>query len=287
MTTFEVGTDVFLRPLTADDLPAARVLSASFGWPHRLEDWRFMHAFGAGVAAEMGGKLVGTALHWRYGADRGAIGMIGVGPALQGRSLGRRLTEAALAPLEGRVVALHGTEAGLPLYRSLGFSPAGIVVQHQGAVFEAGLVDLPEGERLRPTGRSDPDALAALDHAATGTDRRALLDALLATGTGMVLDRAGQAVGFALLRRFGRGHVIGPVIAPDAAGARALIGHFLASRPGQFIRMDVPEQSGLSPWLAELGLAEAGAVTRMVRGPEQLPAEARFHSFALISQAFG
>jgi GNAT superfamily N-acetyltransferase len=287
MPTAEASADVMLRPLTDEDLPAAQALSASFDWPHRVEDWRFMLALGAGIAAEQEGRLAGTALHWRYGADRGALGMVNVAPALQGRGLGRRLTEATLAELDGRVVALHATEAGLPLYQSLGFTPSGIVRQYQGAVFQAGLIDLAEGERLRPIGRSDPEALAALDRAVTGTDRRPVLDALLAAGTGVVLDRAGEAIGYALLRRFGRGHLVGPVIAPDAPRASALIGHFLASRSGQFLRIDVPEESGLSPWLAGLGMADAGAVTRMVRGRDARPTAGGARSFALISQAFG
>jgi hypothetical protein len=108
----------------------------------------------------------------------------------------------------------------------------------------------------------------------------------------VVLDRGGRAAGFAVLRRFGIGQVIGPVVAPDAAAARALIGHFLASNPGQFIRVDVPEESGLSPWLQELGLADVGPAIRMVRGAALPPGEkgeeaGAVRRFALASQAFG
>ena len=99
----------------------------------------------------------------------------------------------------------------------------------------------------------------------------------------MVLDHQGTAVGFGILRRFGAGQVIGPVVARDSAGARALIGHFLAASPGQFIRIDVPEDAGLSNWLQSLGLADAGGAIRMLRGP----GPHRPRSFALVSQGFG
>ena len=89
-------------------------------------------------------------------------------------------------------------------------------------------------------------------------DRRALIGALLKTGTGVVLDDDGIATGFAILRRFGIGQVIGPVVAPDAAGAQALIAHFLAANPGQFIRIDVTEESGFAPWLRESGAGRCG-----------------------------
>lgn len=279
-------TEAVLRPLLPEDLPAAHALSSAFNWPHRLEDWTFMYALGRGAVAESRGRMVGTALCWVYGTDRAALGMVGVAPAMQGQGIGRKLMEMVLDWLGNRAVALYATEAGQPLYRALGFMPTGRARQHQGTTFQDGLIALPEGERLRPIGRSDPSALAALDLEASGTERQAILSALLDTATGVVLDRDGRPVGFALLRRFGQGYVIGPVVAPNRVGAKALIGYFLGSRPGQFMRVDVPEESGLSSWLEELGLANVGSGIRMVRG-RHTDKKGEVSSFALVSQAFG
>ena len=281
-----VTGETVLRPLEAGDLPSAQSLMQSFGWPHRVEDLQFMLRVGRGFAAERGGALVGTGIGWSYGTDWAAMGSMAVAPAAQGHGIGRRIAEAILAGFGGRSVLLHATEAGLPLYAALGFVAGGTVRQHQGAAFGAGVIALEPGERLRPIGRSDPPILAALDQAATGMDRVAIVKALLETAAGVVLDRDGVATGFALLRRFGRGHVIGPVVAQNAERARALIGHFLASRQGQFMRVDVPEDSGLSAWLEGLGLEDAGTVIRMVRGPEP-PLQPSVRCFALISQSFG
>lgn len=278
--------DIRLRPLRTGDLPAAQALTAVFQWPHRLEDWAMMVELGRGLVAERDGRLVGTILYWSFGPDAAALGLVGVAPELQGQGIGRRLMQAALSELGQRAIVLHATEAGAPLYEQLGFASRGRVRQHQGAAFQAGLAPLHAGERLRPVGRSDPAELARLDHAACGMDRQDLLAALLKVGTGVVLDCDGEARGFAVLRRFGIGQVIGPVAAPDAGGARALIGHFLASSPGQFIRIDVPEDSGLCPWLQELGLADVGPVIRMVRGA--LPSvDGQVRCFALAGQSFG
>jgi ribosomal protein S18 acetylase RimI-like enzyme len=275
-----------LRKLRAADFAAAQALSASFGWPHRLEDWAFMHRLGRGCVAVREGVLLGTAMGWTFGRNRAALGMVAVAAECQGQGIGRRLLETLITGLGRRTIVLHATEAGTTLYRALGFQPAGLVRQHEGAAFAARLVPLESGTRLRPIGRSDPGMLAALDQAASGMDRGTMLAALLATAFGVVLDREGEAIGFAVLRRFGRGHVIGPVVAPDAGTARALIGHFLAANPGQFMRIDVPDTAGLSPWLAELGLTEVGPALRMVRGPEP-PVAGPPRSFALVSQAFG
>lgn len=282
----ESRLDITLRPLRADDLPAAQALTSAFQWPHRLEDWALMAELGHGLVAERGAALVGTVLYWMFGSDRAALGLVGVAPELQGRGIGRRLMQAALRELGDSTTVLHATEAGAPLYERLGFVPVARVLQHQGAAFQTGLASLRPGERLRPLGRSDPAALSRLDSAACGMDRRQLLAALLNAGTGVVLDRDGQAHGFAVLRRFGIGQVIGPVVAPDSDSARALVGHFLASCPGQFIRVDVPDDSDLSAWLKDLGLAEVGRAVRMLRG-EMTCGDGQVRSFALASQAFG
>ncbi len=279
---------VVLRPLATTDLGAAYGLTRAIGWPHRREDWALALRLGSGVAAEQDGRLVGTALRWTYGAADARIGMIVVDPSAQSRGLGRRLTQAALRPLRDRSVTLHGTPAGLALYASLGFGTVGVVHQLQGAAFRPGVLALRAGERLRPIGRSDPAPLAALDRAATGWDRARVLAALLQAGSGVVLDRGGTIRGFALLRRFGHGLLVGPVVAPDAASAKAMILHHLGSHAGQFMRIDVPEATGLVPWLLRLGLADAGVVTLMRRGPAP-PAHRRGQPrvYALAAHALG
>ena len=283
MTT---STTIELYPLLRKHLNAAHALSVAFHWPHTADDWAFMGDLGQGVVAACGGEIVGTAMWWTYGEDWAALGMVGVTPPLHGHGIGRRLMKHVLDGLGERSVLLHATEAGLRLYETFGFRPTGRIRQHQGAAFQAGLMPLQKGERLRPTGRSDPAVLAGLDRRACGMDRRQLVAAVLKAGTGVALDRDGDVAGFALMRRFGIGQVIGPVVASDEAAARALIGHFLASNPGQFIRIDVPEESGLSPWLQQLGLSDAGPAIRMVRGPSQ-PSDGTVRGFALVSQAFG
>ena len=60
-------------------------------------------------------------------------------------------------------------------------------------------------------------------------NRDALLDALVVGSQGVVLTRDHDPVGFSLFRRFGRGYVVGPTIAPDVGGATALISHWLGS----------------------------------------------------------
>lgn len=288
MTTSIAETPTRLRRLTQADLSAAHALSAEIGWPHRLEDWQFALAAGAGVGAfERAGDLIGTTLWWPYGERIATLGLVIVAGSHQGRGIGRRMMDAALEALGRRSVVLNATQAGLRLYEATGFKPVTTVRQHQGAVFDVPMARLQAGERIRPMGRADHAELVRLDGLATGMARGGMLAPLIAGADGVVLDRDGAMAGFALIRRFGRGHVVGPVVAPDTDGAKALITHWLGSRPGLFIRIDVPARApAISPWLAELGLQRVGEVTTMVRG--EAPAVApECGLYALVSQALG
>jgi len=275
-----------LRPMTEDDLPQAHGLSRLVQWPHRLDEWQFNFKLGRGLIAEQADETVGTVMWWPYGADMAALGMVIVDPDRQGAGIGRALMTAALEQLDGRTVMLNATEAGLRLYQALGFRPIGEIRQHQGAAFAVPATPLGKGERIRPIGRRDGDALVALDAKATGLARGPLIRALLDEAEGVVLDRDSEAIGFALYRRFGRGHAIGPVIVPTIEGAKALISHWMASNPGVFMRVDVLGDGGLSPWLDDLGLIGLSPVTTMVRGTP-IPRAGAGGYWAIASQALG
>jgi GNAT superfamily N-acetyltransferase len=278
--------DVRLRPFHASDLEAAHALSAALQWPHRLEDWRFALAHGAGVVAECDGRVIGTGLRWLWGNDRATLGLVIVSPAFQGQGIGRRLMAALLQDTGRRHVLLYATAEGQGLYERVGFRSVGEIRQHQGIAAKAPWPALAEGERLRPPDRHDGDVLAALDVKAAGLPRSSVVRRLLDDEQVVVFDRNGHAVGFSVLRRFGRGHVIGPVVAPDVASARALIAYWCHLYAGKFLRIDVDAESGLPEWLESLGLQRAGRATAMVRGklPPRGPA---CGGWALISQAMG
>jgi hypothetical protein len=266
-------------------------LTVELKWPHRADDWRFVAQLGVGFVAEDASGVIGTALCWKYGADRASLGMVIVSPARQRRGIGRKLMELLLEELGGRITFLHATTAGQPLYEKLGFRAAGTLDQHQGAAFQPPLVSLPPGERLRPLGSSDTARLVELASQASGLDRGEVLPALLENADGIALDRDGELVGFALFRRFGRGFAIGPVIAPaseDSSRAKALISHWLALNAGVFVRVDTPGDSGLTEWLEQLGLPCVDTVVRMVRNaaPESVAAKAtRCVQYGIINQA--
>ena len=209
-----------------------------------------------------------------------------VDPRCQGRRIGYRMMQILIDKLAGRSILLHSTPEGRGLYERFGFVRSGEVRQHQGTAQPAPLVALADGWRLRPLNRHDRVVLCALDAEARGMPRDRLIGDLIASVKTVVLDHAGKVRGFAMVRRFGRGLVIGPVVAPDAESAKALMAHLIGISAGKFVRVDVDFDSGLTQWLEDLGLERVDAPPVMVRNATPA-SRAPARLYALITQALG
>jgi ribosomal protein S18 acetylase RimI-like enzyme len=277
---------ITFRRFGEHDIEAAHKLSMAVRWPHRADDWKFIQRLGAGYVAQAGETLVGTALCWSHGPEFASIGMVIVGADYQGRGLGRELMSLAIRELGKRNINLYATPAGISLYQKLGFEENHQIHQHQGSVFAPKLMSLQPGERIRPLGSRDGAKLAALGTRASGMPRATVMAALMEVAEAVVIDRYDEVIACAMLRRFGHGYVIGPVIAPDIERAKALICHWAGTYAGAFIRIDVGAGSGLSAWLDEIGLVQVDTVVGMVRGEAPLP-EKNLRQYAVISQALG
>lgn len=281
----ELKSPILLREMTRGDLQGASELSQEQSWPHRTEDWELFFELGEGIVAKIDDRVVGTIMAWRFGEDYATIGLVIVTNRIQGQGIGRKLMEAMLDRLEGCNVVLNATQEGMPLYTKLGFVACGMVRQHQGPAPVMPLSELMPGERLRPVGGSD-NGLSDLYSRASGMDRSRIFGALCRDSEAVVLSRDHEPVGFALLRRFGRGRAIAPIVAPDLAGAKHLITHWLGARAGKFCRIDVVEGLGLSKWLEAEGLPCVGTVTTMAKGKPPCPQQGP-QVFAIAAQALG
>jgi GNAT superfamily N-acetyltransferase len=278
-----------LRPfqairLTAGHLPQALELSRALQWPYRLEDWAFALGLGRGFAVEIEGRLAGTALWWPYGERYGSAGMIIVAAQDQRKGIGALLMDALLADAAGRTLILNSTGEGMALYTRLGFVPYGRVHQHQAVLDRPPAAEA--AECLRSLVPDDRPAIYGLDKAASGMERRALIDALFEISDVKIIERGGIISGYGCVREWGRGVVIGPVIAADAADARALIASLAAPHVGRFVRIDVPEATGLSPWLETIRLPQVDHVISMALGGPPLTDLGK-RLFALSNQSLG
>ena len=281
-----VDGSITLRSLTAQDLEAAHGLSTAVAWPHRLEDWRVMFGLGRGFAAvDPAGALGGVAMWWPQGTDFATLGMVIVSPSQQKAGIGRRLMTALVEAAGERRIQLNATVAGLALYRSFGFEEVGGIHQHHGVLAPA-TPPIAGGERVRALSACDREAIFSLDRLATGADRAAMLDALLPLSQGFALDGAAGLVGTLLMRDFGRGKLLGPLVARDDASALALLS-VAATRTGGFLRVDIPDDAPvLADWLEGTGLPRVGQVRTMLRGAAR-PRRDGARIFGLASQALG
>ncbi|MBY3196529.1 GNAT family N-acetyltransferase [Rhizobium laguerreae] len=275
-------SQIEIVPFGPDHLEAAVALSRQAGWPHRTEDWQLALALSDGMVAVEDGRVVGTVLVTPYKWDCATINMVIVDETMRGRGLGRKLMDAALLTAGDRPLRLVATTEGLPLYQKLGFHETGTVLQHQGLAGE--IVAPAETEAATD---ADLAGIAELDRLAFGADREGLLSYLAGIGEFAVTRRHDRISGFACLRPFGRGEVIGPVVAADVGEARKLIEHFIARRPGRFLRVDTTDETGLSPWLADHGLAHVGGGITMKKPLAHDTADPTATTFALASQALG
>ncbi|WGO91448.1 GNAT family N-acetyltransferase [Pseudomonas viciae] len=276
----------FYRSMTTADVPSAHTLSVQLKWPHRLEDWAMLQRIAEGFVVEDQGRLIGTAFTCAQGSYA-TIGLVIVDDEYQGQGIGRKLMELAIEACGSRTAILNATLAGAPLYASQGFVDFGHIQQHQGQALVPALPELTVGEQCRVLTAADQAELIKLANAGSGLDREAVLNDLFDVVEHAVgIEHDGHLCAFALLRPFGRGRCIGPVIAQNPEQARHLIAVLLAQVPDAFVRIDIPSNSGLAPWLEAAGLKQVDTVAQMARGT---PPEARgdVRQFALVTQAIG
>ena len=239
-----------------------------------------------GFVVEDNGRLIGTAFACPQGAYA-TIGLVIVSDEYQGQGIGRKLMELALEACTPRTVILNATLAGAPLYASQGFVEFGQIHQHQGQAQAADTPALAAGEQCRPLTAADRVRQLELANAGSGLDRESVLNDLFDVVEQVVgIDRDGQLRAFAMLRPFGRGRCIGPVIAENPEQAKHLIAVLLAQVPDAFVRIDIPANSSLSDWLEAAGLKQVDRVAQMARGTPPR-AVGGVSQFALVTQAIG
>jgi predicted N-acetyltransferase YhbS len=213
------------------------------------------------VVAEAGGEVAGVAAGAVF-AGTGWVGGVAVVPAHRRVGLGGALTEAIVEFLEGRgaaTVLLHATALGRPVYERLGFIPETQYRTLSGPTLARGPHEAP----VRPGQAGDLEAVAALDRAATGEDRRRLLTALWPAG-GLVATAGGGPLGFHLPSPWRTG---GATIAADPGAGLTLLDAVRAA-PGDEVAISVPTANSTAiDALEAAGFTEVYRTIRMYRGP--------------------
>ena len=277
-----------VEPIEPTDRGRLHELTVSVFWPHRDSDLDLLMKLGAGyIALDEIGRPLGSAMHFKMGENFAMLGMMVTPPRLQAQGGGRFLLQRIMADCEGRDMRLNATRSGYRLYLSAGFQHVTTVYQHQGHLGTPPAVDALPGVDLSPITPDDRAAVRQMDQVAFGADRQTVIDALLDVSTGMIATRSGAPCGVALMRRFGKGHVIGPLVAESEVLAVQMVSELLRQVPGHFVRLDTPCQGALlTGFLTAAGIPRFDTVTEMRLGGSPRATEGLV-TYALAAHSLG
>ncbi|MBB3945484.1 GNAT superfamily N-acetyltransferase [Rhizobium skierniewicense] len=286
--------ELTLENIADANIEKLHALSVGVGWPHRPKDWQMLLENGNGVVAvDSIGRLAGSAMWFDFGSTFSTIGMVITPPRLQARGAGSWMMLHVMQQAGKRQFGLNATRAAKRLYQSMGFSIETTVFQCQGEAKPVATPQLAGGATLRPMTSGDVDTILALDEKAFGAGRNTLFNSLLPVSKGVVLVRGQRVEAFSLCRRFGRGALIGPVVAFNAGDAIAVTHPHVVEHEGQFLRLDTREESGaFAQYVASSGMSVFDTVTTMSLGGRWMRDREneeglKPRTWALASQAFG
>ena len=255
------------RALAADDVPECLLLSSEAGWNQTAADWQLILNVGRGRGIVDGARLVATAAVMPLGDRLGWICMVLVTRDARRQGLATRLMRWAVDALaaEGRVAGLDATPAGREVYRRLGFAGGGTITRLIAQ--DVDRRDLKSGG-VRHLTPDDMQAVVTFDAQAFGAERGAILADLRRRQPELaaVAGARDQISGY-LVAREGRFAIhLGPVVADDAATARALLSQALARVEGPVLIDLSDRHESLRAWLDARGFVAQRGFTRMLNG---------------------
>ncbi|AYD03511.1 GNAT family N-acetyltransferase [Neorhizobium sp. NCHU2750] len=279
--------------ITEIELPKLQALSISVGWPHRAADWQHARDVGHGFAAlDEIGRVSASTMWFPHGDTFATFGMLITSPRLQANGTARWLMERMLAECPGRDIRLNSTREARRLYASFGFRPQRTVFQCQGeAINPPAGPTLADGLTVRRLDRSDLDAVVTLDAPAFGAERGVHIHRLFDSSIGYGLYDGDRLLAYSMRRRFGRGHVVGPIVASCDADAIAVTHPQVAAHVGNFLRIDLRFDTGdFANFVQQSGMSVYDTVKTMVTSDKASYGESDGGQpivYGMSSQSFG
>lgn len=267
-------SDLSIAPMSLQELESVLDWAAAEGWNPGLGDAEAFLATDPGgfFLAKSGDTPVAAISVVNLNMADAFLGLYICPPESRNMGYGIRIWSHALSHAGDRSVGLDGVPAQEANYRASGFVRVGASLRHVGRWPANQTPD------IRAATSRDLPTLIAMDAQAGGVDRPAFLSAWLRRNDSMrgsrVLVRDGAIAGFATWRACRTGTKIGPILAPDTAGALALVADIAHLRPEGPLIVDIPEANApLRRALEEAGFEVPFATARMYRGraPETGP----------------
>ena len=281
------------RALTSADAEAGFRLSREAGWNQTIEDWRMMLTVAPSIGqVDHAGTLVATALVMPYGGRIGWIAMVLTTASCRRRGLATANLRWAIdmCAERGLIAGLDATPAGREVYLPLGFHDLWRLQRWvRTRAVRAEKMRAGQGSANDIVIRPALDDLAALDADVFGARRDDLLAYLRLNQPhhAWIAVDSGRTVGFVLARAGRLALHVGPLIAPDATLADALLRQALDGIDGD-VSIDVPDhQTAFQQRLKKLGFAPVRPFMRMINADPTLIAGRPTSGFAIAGPELG
>lgn len=250
------------------DLEQLHALSIAVGWPHRAEDWQYLRELGHGlVALDEIGRVMASTMWFPHGEHFATFGMLITSPRLQANGTAKWLMQRVLAECPGMSFRLNATRAARRLYRSLDFVAQQTVFQCQGEAVSPPHSEPTPGLEPRMLQREELEAVIAFDAPAFAVPRPLHLAHLFESSVCYGLYQGDRLRAYSMSRSFGRGHVVGPIVAFSEDDAIAVARPHVAAHAGSFLRLDTHFDTGaFARFVQQCGLPIYDTVTTMTRG---------------------
>jgi len=260
-----------IRTMRPQDVRLALDWARQEGWNPGLDDAEaFLNADPSGFLMGWLDNTPVTAISVvRHAPDFAFLGLYLCRPEHRGKGYGWDIWQAGMALAGGRTVGLDGVQAQQANYAKSGFTLSHATVRHHGVL--TGAADA----RISPLSPAQIAEAVTLDAAITGLARSAYTTGWFsdsATRKTFAMSEAGRITGLISIRTCGQGAKIGPLLAPDAPHARALILHAAQATGQPEVMIDCPDRHHDSVDLSlSLGLKPVFETARMYKGsaPEQ------------------
>jgi ribosomal protein S18 acetylase RimI-like enzyme len=267
---------ITVRPLTPADFALGMELKAAAGWNQTEADWRRAYELepNGGYIGLCDGTPAATLTTAVFGRTAW-IAMVLTAAEFRGRGLATALLKQSLADLEARgvdSVRLDATALGRPVYEKLGFTVDSEVTRYFGRpIVSPNASSDPDEVQITPFEARHLDQAAEIDRAASGNDRRRLLEIVHRDWPAacLVAERKQEVVGFGMARRGSRATQVGPIIVADHAIGITLLTTAFAQLGASGIYLDVPHGNRAAREIAaSSGLASERDFFRMTRGKQ-------------------
>ncbi|RMF76206.1 MAG: N-acetyltransferase [Chloroflexi bacterium] len=279
-----------VRHLTLADAPSAAAMSASVGWVFSVSAWERMIALSGDGAFALfdGSRVIATACAFVYGRELAWLGTVITHADYQRRGLSRRITTMTMNDALQRGaqrLMLDASEAGYPLYESLGFRPVYQVESWTGTA-QPQLTH----HDVHVVNPDDIPNIVEYDEQMFGVARPHIIERIIADAKGRswAMTDGDHLAGFILAQeRNDEMYQLGPWVHESDEGASHLLRTALNELRGFQIRLCVPQPNQAAKHIATAcGLHHYGTCTRMIYGDDAPPGRMS-EQYAIGSYAIG